>query len=302
MTFLIALIVAAGLFFASITIILLLIGPTLLLRPRRRTAVYYKALGLPVTPSELALPYELIKIPVETDIILDGWLIKGRPPVRGTILYLHGVGDCKIDGIRPAKLFYDQHYNVCLFDARRHGASGGKFCTYGFFEKFDVIRILDFLERRTDLIVGPLGIFGTSMGAAVALQAASIDPRIRAVVAENSFATLRSIFDDYQKRMIRLPLHYLRNIVIVRSEFLADFKASEVSPLEAVTSITVPILFVYGSEDHLINCKYSIQLYNASAGAKQIYPIAGASHNDTWFVGGKEYESKIISFFEKNLV
>ena len=301
MTFLLAIILAALLFLTSVTIILLIIGPTLLLRPRRRTEEYYRSKGLPTTPSDLGLGYQQFDVTMDADVKLEGWYIQADLPVRGTILYLHGVGDCKIDGLHAAKLFHDDRYNVFLYDARRHGASGGDFCTYGYYEKSDVSRVIDFLAKTVNPALKSVGIFGTSMGAAVALQAAATDKRITAVVAENSFTTLRSIFDDYQKRMIKLPLHYLRNIVILRSEFLARFRASDVSPISAVQNVHVPVLFVYGEQDHLINCKYSLQLYEAANKPKAIYPIPGATHNNTWLIGGSTYEKSVLKFFEDNL-
>lgn len=289
------------LFLLSITLILLIIGPTLLLKPRRRTAGFYQSLGLPVTPAELRLPYEEINVMAAEGIKLNSWLIKSTQPARGTIVYLHGVADCKIDGIRLAKLLHDKHFNVMLYDARSHGESDGAFCTYGYFEKYDVLKIIDYLQTRTDVSIGKIGIFGTSMGAAVALQAAAIDRRITAVVAENSFSTLRSIFDDYQKRMVRLPFHYLRNIVIKRSELMAKFKANDVSPLESVKQLHIPILYIYGTDDHLINCQYTLNLYEQTPGMKEIFPIRGAKHNDTWKVAGVLYETRLLNFFEKYL-
>src|ERR1043166_5930179 len=301
MTFLFALAVAFLLFLASVTIILFIVGPTILLKPRRRTADFYRALGQPVTPSEVQLPYEEINVIAGDDVKLNSWLIKSTAAAKGTVLYLHGVGDCKIDGIRLAKLLHEHNYNVFLYDARRHGNSDGAFCTYGYFEKYDGLKIIDYLETRTDIHLGKIGVFGTSMGAAVAIQAASLDTRISAVVAENSFATLRSIFDDYQRRLIQLPFHFLRNIVILRSELMARFKASDVSPLEAVSNIHIPMLFVYGTNDHLINFQYSISLYERSNGPKELFPVEHASHNDIWQVAGKQYESTLLEFFQKSL-
>ena len=301
MTFLLALIIAFVLFLASVTIILFLIGPTLLLRPRRRTAAFYCSLGLPTSPEELGLPYEKIDVSLDDGMKLHSWLIKSQQPTKGTILYLHGVADSMIDGLRFAKLVHDRNYNVFLYDARRHGKSDGRFCTYGYYEKFDVSRIIDYLSTRKDVQLGNIGLFGTSMGAAVSLQAAAIDKRISAVVSENSFATLRTIFDDYQRRMIQLPFHFLRNIVILRSEIMAHFKASDVSPLDSVRNISVPILFIYAENDRHIKYTYSLMLYENAAGPKDVYPIPQATHMDTWHVGGKAYESRVMDFFERNL-
>ena len=139
------------------------------------------------------------------------------------------------------------------------------------------------------------------MGAAVAIQAAAIDPRIRAVIAENSFTTLRSIFDDYQKRMIKLPFHYLRNLVIKRSELMARFRANDVSPIEALANISIPILVIAGERDRLINADYSRRLFTAAGEPKEFYPIPGASHSDTWVVAVKAYEETILGFLRRSL-
>jgi pimeloyl-ACP methyl ester carboxylesterase len=301
MTLLAALLSAVTLFLLFTTIVLLIVGPTLLLHPRRRTAEFYRALGRPVSPGDLDLPYEEINVIIEDGLKLNSWLIHAAAPARGTIIYLHGVADCKIDGLRFAKLMRDAGYNVFLFDARRHGMSDGEYCTYGFYEKYDTLRVIDYLLSRTDILPGKIGIFGTSMGAAVALQAAALDKRIAAIVSENSFATLRTIFDDYQKRMIKLPFHYLRNMVIVRSELKAEFKASDVSPLEAVRSIHIPILFVYGTRDQHINYQYSLLLFEQANEPKELLAIEDASHSNIWDVAGEPYGQRLVGFFERHL-
>ena len=137
------------------------------------------------------------------------------------------------------------------------------------------------------------------MGAAVAIQVAAADKRVVAVVAESGFATLRTIFDDYQRRVIKLPWHYLRNIVIKRSEFLAGFKANDVSPLEAVRDIHVPIFILHGTADDLIHSSYSEMVYRNANEPKELWLIAGAKHSDMAEVGGEEYGRRIGEFFER---
>jgi pimeloyl-ACP methyl ester carboxylesterase len=301
MSFLAIVGVAFALFLGSVSMVLFLIGPTLLLHPRRRSAEFYKELGRPVTPSDLGLAYEEINVIVAERRKLNSWLVKADAPVSGTLIYLHGVGDCKIDGLRFAALMHAYHYNVFLYDSRRHGASDGVDCTYGFFEKHDLSQIITYVLSRTDIVPGNIGAFGTSMGAAVAIQAAEIDSRIRAVAVENSFATLRTIFDDYQRRMIKVPFHYLRNIVITRSELMAKFKAREVSPLNSVAKIHIPILFIVGSEDRQINPRYSESLFRAANEPKEIFTVPHAGHMNVWDVAGAAYEQKLVGFFDKYL-
>ncbi|HLX13530.1 MAG TPA: alpha/beta fold hydrolase [Bacteroidota bacterium] len=296
-----ALLTGLILILSGITVVLLIIGPKMLLHPRKRTAEFYRKLGRPTSPAEAGLPYEEINILAENGLKLNSWLIKAEQPVRGTLIYLHGVSDCKIDGLRFAALMQKNHFNVLLYDARAHGESDGIYCTYGYYEKFDCSRVIDYLRSRSDISQQPIGLFGISMGAAVALQTAAIDDRVSAVIAENSFASLRTIFDDYQRRIIKLPFHYLRNLVIKRSEMMAKFKANDVSPLTAVAAIHSPILFIFGMNDALIKHTYSRKLYEAANEPKELLPIESASHMDIWSVAGAMYEKKILSFFEQHL-
>ena len=128
-----------------------------------------------------------------------------------------------------------------------------------------------------------------------------MDDRVAAFVAESGFATLRTIFDDYQKRMIKLPWHYLRNIVIKRSEHLAHFKASAVSPLEACKQIRVPLFIIHGTEDRLIKYSYSQLLFENANEPKELWLIQGADHSNMADVGGEEYYRRILDFFDTSL-
>jgi len=288
-------------FMAAISLILLVIGPVLLLQPRRRTVEWYREHTAILHPSDLHLPSEDFVLQTKEGFALRGWLIPAQPDARGTIIILHGVSESKIAGLIMAKELHDHRYNVVLYDARCHGESGGRYCTYGYHEKFDAQLAIDFVMNRNDLHAGKIGLFGWSMGAAVALQVAAIDRRVAAIVAESGFATLRTVFDDYQKRMIKLPWHYLRNIVIKRSEYLADFKANDVAPVEAVKHIRIPVFILHGTEDNLIKYNYSEKVYNAANEPKALWLIPGARHHDVMEVGGEEYRRRITEFFDHYL-
>jgi fermentation-respiration switch protein FrsA (DUF1100 family) len=301
MSVLLALILAAVLFMVFLSLVLFVIGPVMLLQPNRRTIDYYKKVTSLLHPRDAGLPCEELTLKTAEGIHLSCWLVRTEKQVRGTVVYLHGVSECKIVGLPMAKELQRNGFNVFLYDSRRHGDSGGKFCTYGFYEKHDVSTVINHLEQRRDLALGNIGLFGSSMGAAVAIQAAAIDKRVKAVVAESGFATLRTVFDDYQKRMIKMPWHYLRNLVIKRSEHLAHFKANAVSPLESVKNIHVPIFVIHGTADDRIKYQYSETLYASTDEPKELWLIEGAKHNDMAEKGGEEYTRRIVDFFKKNL-
>jgi fermentation-respiration switch protein FrsA (DUF1100 family) len=217
------------------------------------------------------------------------------------VIFLHGVSECVIVGLPIARRLHDAGYHVFLYDSRRHGDSGGQFCTYGFYEKHDTSTMISYLESRQDIQVGKIGLLGSSMGAAVAIQVAALDARVASVLAESGFATLRTVYDEYQKRIIKVPWHYLRNIVIKRSEHIAHFKASAVSPLEAVRNVKVPIFFMHGTADNLIRHAYTERVFAKANEPKELWLIPGAKHNNMAEIGGEEYFRRIVEFFERTL-
>lgn len=300
MSYLFAIIVILFLFLASSAFVILILGPLILLQPHRRTREWYARFTEELEPRDKGLPQENVWITTPDGVRLGGWLVACKK-ARGTIIYLHGVGDCRIGGVEMSAFFYGQGFNVLLYDSRHHGESGGRYCTYGFFEKHDVSTAIDYLQQRSDLDLGKVGLFGTSMGAAVAIQAAAIDMRIGAVVSEASFTTLRSIAVDYQRRLIKLPWHFLRNVALARSQRVAGFKARLVSPVDDVKRLHCPILFVHGSRDTFIDAQYSKQLFEASPEPKQLLVIDGADHNNVWEVGGERYRQALTSFLNSAL-
>jgi fermentation-respiration switch protein FrsA (DUF1100 family) len=289
------------LFLINAAFVLLVTGPLILLKPTRRKTQWYARFTNLLEPKDAGLPQENMTVNTFDGLKLHGWFIAQKQKSKGTIVYLHGVGDCKIDGIPFARALFDRGFNIFLFDSRAHGDSEGYYCTYGFYEKYDVVTIITSLQSRAGTAVGKIGLFGTSMGGAVAVQAAAIDPRIAAVVTEGSFMTLRSIFVDYQRRIIKLPWHFLRNIALLQSQRMANFKARLVSPLDDIKRVHVPILIVHGQKDSFIKPEYSQKLFEAAQEPKQLLLVEGAEHTKVWETGGVKYAEALCTFFEKHL-
>lgn len=301
MSVFLALLLFVVLFLITAAAIIFVFGPLLLLQPHLRTREWYSTFTNLLEPRDTGLPQEDLTLTTSEGFKLSCWFVQQRRNPRGTIIYLHGVGDCKIGGVPYAKLFYGRGFNVFLYDSRRHGQSEGPYCTYGYYEKYDLAAAIDYLRGRTDAQIGKIGVFGTSMGAAIALQAAAIDQRIEAIVAEASFTDLRTIMVDYQKLMTKLPWHFLRNLAMSRSQKLARFKTRDVSPNQAVRSVHRPVLFIHGTDDTRIRAEYSRALYNNANQPKELLLIHRGDHTNLLNVGGSEYEQRIVSFFEKNL-
>ena len=128
-------------------------------------------------------------------VMLRGWRCTTTARRRGTIVWLHGVADNHGSAAGLVDRFVPRGFDLVAYDSRAHGDSDGDACTYGFYEKDDLARVVDTIEP------GPIVLIGDSLGGAVALQEAAEDPRITAVVAAETFSDLRSVATERAPRL-----------------------------------------------------------------------------------------------------
>jgi pimeloyl-ACP methyl ester carboxylesterase len=201
---------------------------------------------------------------------LKAWRCRASGDRRGTIVYLHGVADNRASSAGAIGRFGPRGFDVVAYDSRAHGDSDGEVCTYGFFEKQDLRQVIDAIGP------GPIVLVGASLGAGVALQEASEDPRVRAVVAAETFADLRTIATE------RAPFFFTPGI-IRRAFDLAEqqghFQVDAVSPVIAAAQITAPVLLVHGEADADTVPEHSKRVFAALKGPKRLILVPGAPHN-----------------------
>lgn len=234
-------------------------GANALLHPRRHVA------------AATTLPHE--DVAFQSDgLLLKGWLFRGRAPRRGLILYLHGSSDNRGSGVGIAARFTPKGWDVLAYDSRAHGESEGTECTYGYYERRDLIVALDAVGARRHVIL-----FGASLGAAVALQAAPLDVRIRGVIAQSSFSDVETVA---RERAPWLATQAEIASAIGIAERQARFRMADVSPVRSAAHITVPVLVIHGDADIETKPDHSRRIFAALAGPKQLLLVPGAGHND----------------------
>jgi len=203
---------------------------------------------------------------------LVGWHCRTDVRRRGTLIYLHGIADNRSSGAGVITRFLETGFDVIAYDSRAHGESGGDACTYGFFEKDDLRRVID------DVGGGAIVVLGTSLGAAVALQQAGRDSRITAIVAAESFSDLRRVATE------RAPFFFTAGIIeqaFRLAEQQARFRVDAVSPVDAAAAITAPVLVIHGAADAETPPDHARRLFAALAGPKRLVLVPGAGHNES---------------------
>ena len=235
---------------ASIFVALSLVSFWLAVRPPRLT--------IPLAPADFKLAVEDVTIATGDGVRLAGWLA-GKPGAPAIVL-LHGYPAEKADML-PLAAALASRFTVLLMDLRYFGGSEGRVTTLGFRERDDLRRAIDELARRG---VGRVGVFGFSLGGAIALMTAVDEPRIAAVAAYAPFADLRMLARDLYAWMgpLRYPF-----VALMRgwSRVFLGADVTAVSPLAAARRLSIPVYLIASRDDEQIPFAHAERLHAALA-------------------------------------
>jgi pimeloyl-ACP methyl ester carboxylesterase len=79
------------------------------------------------------------------------------------LIYCHSHNGTRVEGRFLREFCGKNRYCLCLFDFLGHGQSQGEYSSLGYFEQFQLERLIEYL--RCNFNVGPIGLWGRSMGA-----------------------------------------------------------------------------------------------------------------------------------------
>ena len=103
-----------------------------------------------------------------------------------------------------------------------------------------------------------MGVWGFSMGGAVALMAVPQAPEIKAVVSESSYASLAGMaLQLFRIPALNYPIAYL---VGLWAKLFLGIDLSDVSPAERVRNTSLPILLIHSSADAVIPFAHAHEL------------------------------------------
>jgi len=242
--------------------------------------------------TENNISYQAIELTTKDGVKLSAWY---TPPAKGNdavILSAHGYSGNRAGN--PYVLFASRGYGVLAWDFRAHGKSGGDISTLGYYEQLDVEAALDYALAQPD--VKHIGAWGGSMGAATVILVAAKRPEIEAVVSDSAFPTL----EDALK--LNLPIQFMRSLSFLW-EFSSGAKINQVRPVDEIAKISPRATFVIdGWEGGAVLMNSPHRLYDAANEPKQIWMEDGVPHLGMYGAYPKQYEEKVIAFFDKYLL
>jgi pimeloyl-ACP methyl ester carboxylesterase len=159
-----------------------------------------------------------------------------------------------------------------------HGASEGRFeDAVPFKEVLDLGAVLDALERWG---VRTLAYVGHSMGGAVGVLRAAVDPRIACLV---SLAGMVHVEAFFRVQFGHLPpgAPVLGNPDCPWSPAMLEAAARTASVTEQAATIRIPWLIVHGDADEIVPYQDSLDAHAAAGGRPDLVTLPGVDHRFT---------------------
>jgi len=217
---------------------------------------------------------------------------------KATVILLHGTGANKSRFLGVSEFLANNGFNSVALDIRAFGESDGKFLTFGVKEKKDVKKLIDILIKNENL--NNIGVWGHSVGGAIALQAMGIDNRIKFGITESIYTDLKSNFHDYFERHTTLNFTWLTNYLVNRAGKIGDFNPDDASPIKYSERITQPVLIVHGGKDVAMDVQFGKTVFaKIKSRDKQFVLLDSAGHSNIWTVGGDKYFNTVLEFIKK---
>jgi len=233
---------------------------------------------------------------------------------RPAFMVLHGFGSYKDSGVprTAAELFASLGYVALRFDMRGCGESEGARGRVICLEQVEDTRhALEFLQTRGEVTPDRIAVYGQSFGAAVAVYAAGVEPRIAACISTGGWGHGEKKFRKQHPgeawgrftammekgrqmkargEMLMVPRY---DIVPIRPELrthvapgsILEFPFEVVESMYAFTANEVvgriaprPLLLMHAADDTVTPTEQSIDLFQHAGQPTDLHLVAGVDH------------------------
>ncbi|MCH8499438.1 MAG: alpha/beta hydrolase [Marinobacter sp.] len=243
-----------------------------------------------VTPDRLNLEYEDVWLDTRDGERLHAWLLPGKPPVKGTVYFLHGNAQNISAHILNVAWLPAEGYNVFLPDYRGYGRSSGKPDLAGALHDVEIgMRWL--AEHHAE---EPIILLGQSLGGGLAIALASEwtqrqeQPEFHRVIVDGTFAGFRAIAREklgefWLTWAFQIPLSWT-----IPNDYEGIDHIANISP--------VPIMVIHSTRDPIIPYHHGVKLATAARDPRQ-FLTTDTPHAATFVLPA--YRQAVLEFIER---
>jgi MYXO-CTERM domain-containing protein len=247
-----------------------------------------------VPAANLGAPHENVEFTTSDGLRLKGWYVPSRN--GAAVIAFAGRRDTQL----RARMLVRHGYGVLLFDRRGEGESEGDPNLFGWQGERDVHGAVAFLQHRSDVDPQRIGAIGLSVGGEMLIEAAAESPALKAIVTEG--ASFRSVRDTLVN-----PERKWDSVIIMGIATAATALFTDNLPPATLRSLVPKIgnrsvFFIYGEKGQPEEKPANTGFYELARGPKEIWEVPDAEHMNGAQAHPKEYERRIVAFFDRALL
>ncbi len=258
-------------------------------------------LAVPYTPDDFGLEFEAVSFQSHDGLKLAGWFIPAKTLSAVTLLVLHGLGSNAGDNLlNTLCLAKTGRWNLFYFNFRGHADSEGRLTSLGPLELGDLESAVAFLKKSKPDAARRLGIYGHSLGAAVAIVGAARHPELEAVAAESPFTRTRQTVTHFARLFYGIPEFPFMYLAFFLTRLRLGVSLWNFSPLAEIGKIAPrPLLLIHAGRDLRMPTRDIHALIAAAGEPKELWVVPGADHGEPWMLDPAEYERRLVEFFRR---
>jgi dienelactone hydrolase len=191
---------------------------------------------------------------------------------------------------------------VLLLALRAHDYSEGTQISFGHLEVEDLDAWYKFISVQPNVDPHRIGMLGTSMGGAIAIQYAANHPTIRILVADCAFSSMDDTIETSVKHFTGLPPFPFASLIGFWIRDLTGLTKEEADSKKAIAKIAPRAVFLMqGGADTIISADSGQKLYDAAGQPKFLWYDPALGHAKFFDERRDEYEKRVIGFVDTYL-
>ena len=246
---------------------------------------------------------EEVFITADDGVRLAGYLY-GAENTRATIILFHGYRSFAENDFGCVLSYYlnECALRVLLVDQRAHGASEGKYITFGILESRDCVAWAQYAAARFGEDC-PIILDGLSMGSTTVMLASAhpqLPANVKGVIADCGFTSPDAILRKVGRDM-HLPVSLFLCGVYALCRHVAHFDPLENTAPRALVATRLPVLMIHGTGDDYVPCEMSRE--NAAAGGERVrlLLVEGAGHAMSYLTDTETVKKALADFLSEHI-
>lgn len=222
-----------------------------------------------------------------------------HPKAQRVVVAMHGWrSSWSKDFGMIADFLHNNGCSVLYAEQRGQNCSGGKYMTFGLWERHDCLDWVRWVNENTQAEL-PIYLAGISMGATTVLMATGLNlpKNVCGVVADCGFTSAHAIWKHVTEEALHLRYGLHSKLVDKFCRQKIGMSPNGYSTVDAMRGCRVPVLFIHGTDDRFVPVTMTYENYRACTAPKQILIVPGARHGLSYCVEQDRYEKAVKEFW-----